>query len=70
MTINAIRFRAQDGIVVLQVGEEKPAHSHFSDYARETVWRDAKVEDLLEVASYTSAHDYSRHLIGGCQTHD
>ena len=48
--ISDIRFRAEGNLVVLQVCNliDKPYHS----YERDTVWRDAKVEDLLEAAKF------------------
>jgi hypothetical protein len=54
MSIDAIRFRATADAVVLQVLESREGRY---DYERKGEWRDAKVEDLLEVARYTRAYD-------------
>lgn len=49
MSITNYRFRADDGKVVLQVCEYG---DQFTIYNRSgPTWRDAKVEDLLEVAA-------------------
>ena len=47
MAINDFRFRAEGDLVVLQVEAAKRSYSgSWSDYE----WRDAKVQDLLDVA--------------------
>jgi hypothetical protein len=57
MSIDAIRFRAAaENAVILQVLESMaPDRYSYGDSRGE--WRDAKVEDLLEVARYTRAYD-------------
>lgn len=54
MGIEAIRFRAAEAGVILQVLErtEAPRSAYYSDSV--AIWRDAKVEDLLEVARFTT----------------
>ena len=50
--IDAIRFRAGDnGTIVLQVRAPLSNMNNWND--RNELWRDAKVEDLLEVSAYT-----------------
>lgn len=65
MTIEAIRFRASEVGVILQV-LERTNSPYYSE--RDSKWRDAKVEDLLEVARYTRAHDALDGLISGLQS--
>lgn len=50
MTVIAIRFRSnEEGLVILQVQiNTSPSYS----YHENSTWRDAKVEDLLEVADF------------------
>lgn len=50
MSIEKIRFRAQENLVVLQVCVV--TDTPYSSYQRDAVWRDAKVEDLLEVSDF------------------
>ena len=52
MSIENVRFRTEGALVVLQVCERKL----YSNYDREPTWRDAKVEDLLEVAGFFCPH--------------
>ena len=49
MSITDIRFRAEDNKLVLQVQEqeERSGYGYFT-----SAWRDAKVEDLLDVAPF------------------
>ena len=56
MTVQRIRFRVQDALVILQV-QEPPKVNQYSYGERDGEWRDAKAEDLLEVAAYTRAYD-------------
>jgi hypothetical protein len=65
MSITAIRFRAAEAGVILQVLETKERGLYESRDSAE--WRDAKVEDLLEVARYTRAYDALDGLISGLQ---
>ena len=58
MTIEAIRFRAQDNLVVLQVCEVKQ-DINWGGSHRET-WRDATVEDLLLVAAHCKSQNDTR----------
>lgn len=51
MSINGIRFRAEGELVVLQVSEYKRSHYSFES---DVQWRDAKVQDLLDVADEIS----------------
>jgi K+-sensing histidine kinase KdpD len=55
MSIDAIRYRAEGAMVVLQVLESFERSQY--EYRDKTEWRDATVEDLLQVARYTRAHD-------------
>lgn len=55
MRIDKIRFRVNGEAVVLQVLEVSPRGIY--ECADKAEWRDAKVEDLLEVARYTRAYD-------------
>ena len=51
MSITAIRFRATaEGLCVLQVQEHESGSSY--NYRSEPKWRDAKVEDLLDVSRF------------------
>jgi uncharacterized protein YeeX (DUF496 family) len=56
--INAIRFRTQENLVVLQV--RSTVSPSYSSYTKDEVWRDAKVEDLLEVAAFCKSDFESR----------
>jgi len=57
MIIEAIRFRTQDGFVVLQVCV---SNERQYSYNTEPTWRDAKVEDLLGVAAHCKNKDDTR----------
>lgn len=48
--ITGIRFRADGEKVVLQVEYREPRR--YTPYESDSVWRDAKVEDLLEVSTF------------------
>lgn len=49
MAVTGIRFRAQEDLVILQVQiNTSPSYSYHENRS----WRDAKVEDLLEVAEF------------------
>lgn len=62
MSVEAIRFRADQAGVILQVLEREEGPY----YDRAPKWRDAKVEDLLEVARYTRKWaDADRIEVGG-----
>jgi len=50
MTVVNIRFRTEDELVALQV-ETRSDSDYYGDQ-QSTLWRDAKVEDLLEVAAF------------------
>jgi hypothetical protein len=58
MIIEAIRFRAQENLVILQVcvAENNPS---WGGSMRET-WRDATVEDLLLVAGHCKSKNDTR----------
>jgi hypothetical protein len=58
MNIEAIRFRAQENLVVLQVCEVKQDSSWGG--ANRASWRDATVEDLLLVAGHCKNKDDTR----------
>jgi hypothetical protein len=58
MTIEAIRFRAQDNLVILQVLSVK-GNPNWGGTSLET-WRDATVEDLLLVAAHCKNKDDTR----------
>lgn len=71
MTINKIRFRSDtDGKVILQVRfKKRRAYGYeYGDERDEGEWRDATVEDLIEVAQFTRAHDYLDGVIGSLQS--
>lgn len=66
MTIQKIRFRMEGEAVVLQVQEPgKRGNSHWEE--KEPTWRDAKAEDLLEVAAFTRAYDCLDQTIASLQ---
>lgn len=50
MSIQSIRFRASEHGVILQVGV-MPTRGAYN-YERDIQWRDAQVEDLLDVAAF------------------
>jgi hypothetical protein len=57
VSIQAIRFRAEGDKVVLQVKEYTEGRSspHFYERTDAVVaWRDAEVEDLLDVSRFTA----------------
>jgi hypothetical protein len=56
--IEAIRFRLEGTLVVLQV-QEREMRPY---YDREPTWRDAKVEDLLEAAQFMRPNQDLEHL--------
>lgn len=64
MSIEAIRFRAGEAGVILQVLESRKDTTYYHERGE---WRDAKVEDLLEVARYTLSYDALDNLISGLQ---
>lgn len=55
MTILGIRFRVEGDTVVLQV--QVPTTPAYT-YHQNTTWRDAKVEDLLEVGEFCKTDMY------------
>lgn len=59
MTVTAIRFRSnEEGLVILQVQiNTSPSYS----YHENRTWRDAKVEDLLEVADFCKSDTSSMY---------
>lgn len=59
MNITAIRFRSnEEGLVILQVQYNmSPSYS----YHESRTWRDAKVEDLLEVADFCKSDTSSMY---------
>lgn len=64
MSIDSVRFRSEGGLIVLQVLEatERGAPYHND---RTAAWRDAKVEDLLNVSAsprHFSIHDRHEEL--------
>ena len=50
MSVVNIRYRTEGDLVVLQV--ETRSDSNYYGDRQTTTWRDAKVEDLLEVAAF------------------
>ena len=56
MTITSYRFRADGEVVVLQVEEEKQSGYSYKDVPTRS-WRDAKVEDLMDVAALIHRHE-------------
>jgi len=48
--INDIRFRAEDGKVVLQVNAHETTYPAYHGSNSPAKWRDATVEDILDVA--------------------
>ena len=68
MTIEAIRFRAEGEHIVLQVLESQKRSGSYS-YDVPPVWRDAKVEDLLEAARFTSALDVLQGIASSIHAH-
>lgn len=53
MSIQSIRFAAVDATLKLQVLEHTPPISRHYDAEGTSAWRDAKAEDLLDVARFT-----------------
>lgn len=53
MNITAIRFRTEGALVVLQVQEVKDDSYGYGN--GKYTWRDAKVEDLLDVSQFTAS---------------
>lgn len=53
MTITAIRYRTEGALVVLQVAEKIERDGPYS-YSEGPKWRDAKVEDMLDVAGHVT----------------
>ena len=56
MAVQRIRFRVQDALVILQV-QEPAKRNQYAYGESDGEWRDAKAEDLLEVAAFTRAYD-------------
>lgn len=50
MSIDSIRFRAEGVTVVLQVKAYRESYGLYNGHADAPKWRDATVEDLLDVA--------------------
>jgi len=58
MTITSIRFRTEGALIVLQVEETtRPSRSEYYGSGNEdkVAWRDAKVEDMLDVSAFTNS---------------
>lgn len=51
MNIVDIRFRHEDGKVVLQVKAHRETYSAYHGHGDSAQWRDATMEDLLDVAA-------------------
>ena len=66
MSIEAIRFRAEGEFIVLQVLEKDRRNGRYS-YDLPAEWRDAKVEDLLDAARFTSALDVLQGMVSSVQ---
>jgi hypothetical protein len=66
MTIEAIRFRAEGEFIVLQVLESQKRSGSYS-YDIPAAWRDAKVEDMLDAARFTSALDVLQGMVNSVQ---
>lgn len=66
MTIEAIRFRAEGEHIVLQVLESQKRSGSYH-YDTPSVWRDAKVEDMLEAARFTTALDALQAMVSSVQ---
>lgn len=66
--ITSIRFRAaDDGKMILQVCDyTEPDRSCYGSSAK-SEWRDAIVEDLINVAAYVRAHDSLTNQINTLQ---
>lgn len=57
-----IRFRTEGALLVLQLQEFEDADDYFGNRRPKTIWRDAKVEDLLSLkTSFTTADEFN-HL--------
>lgn len=66
MSIEAIRFRAEGELIVLQVLDRAERTGHYS-YEASGTWRDAKVEDLLSAARFTTALDALQAMVSSVQ---
>lgn len=66
MSIEAIRFRAEGEFIVLQV-LERAERAEYYTYSASGSWRDAKVEDMLEAARFTSAMDVLQGMVNSVQ---
>jgi len=51
MTISGIRFRADQGVLVLQI--EEIGKTYYAG-ERTVTWRDAKVEDMLDIMPFVN----------------
>lgn len=56
--IEEIRFRTEGTLVVLQVRLHE--YDQWGSIPKKTIWRDAKVEDLLEVGKIINGTSYPR----------
>jgi len=68
MTIQKIRFRMEGEAVVLQVQEPGKPRKQYGYEDNPPTWRDAKAEDLLEVAAFTRAYDALDQTIASLQS--
>lgn len=68
MTIQRIRFRMEGESVVLQVQEPGKPRKQYDYEDSPPTWRDAKAEDLLDVAAFTRAYDALDQTIAGLQS--
>ena len=50
MNINDIRFRSEGATVVLQVNAHRETYPSYHGMSDSGEWRDAKMEDMLDVA--------------------
>jgi len=51
MSVNDIRFRSEGEMIVLQISVDK-ARSRYYENDLGSEWRDARVEDMLDVAEH------------------
>ena len=65
--ITSIRFRTEDGKVILQVCEYTEGSWEYMGSRSKSEWRDALVEDLMNVAAYVRAHDSLTNQINTLQ---
>lgn len=67
MSVDAIRFRAEGETVVLQVKARRETYPAYHGHGDSAQWRDAKLEDMLDVAECLRQQYREHHITQGVE---